>query len=40
MTYDTENKYINVSIYAIYDIENVVRRKSLLSILLLILLFL
>ena len=31
-TYVTENKLINVSMYAKYDIENVVRRKGVLSI--------
>ena len=34
-----ENKHINVSINAKYDIENIVGRKGLLSILLFILLF-
>ena len=38
-TYITENKHINVSIYAKCDIENVIRRKSLPSIFLFILLF-
>ena len=38
-TYITENKHINMNTSANNDIENVVRRKGLLSILLFILLF-